>query len=610
MTRAMLVLLLLAFRCSTAWALRAPPPLDRRADLLRARAAAGVDGASLAPQPPVAVAPVASITVQVSEGEVRRGALDAASVRRAADALRAHGVVALCGGELVRGARAASDEALSLLAALQRQEGDGAVLQSRGDGRFDFRIPDAGDGEDPHAWAARLAAQARQWAAPVVRSVLSDGDGNDAHAVEESLRGCVVALPGATQQNMHADGAGPLFNVFVPLCDLASSNGPTEFVIASHAEEHAVARAPTIEWEPDVALAAPLARAGEVVIFDYRVLHRGGENAGGAPRPIFYVTLGPRGAEDDVNFRPLEERHLAPTGAREEVGRRLASTVSRRGGLGRLFAATAWSRAPMIAGAADDAAAEGYLARRFTALTLTQLQGADDAGGGARNLYFPEWMAGDWVVTQTLRNSAAPLGLAFIGGPRASVAVGEATLAEERRRVGVPVVIRLRFLRTKFGVAEDRLFNNRARLDAFAGRPVVASVEYTDTRDSSRAQTRALGGGDEDPLLTTVTYYRGPAAQKVFSLARRAEAFDGGAGWRSSEASRSIFALTNADTAPPITTDSETLLELRRAGAGVAGRLRLADYLNPTDTLYFDARNRAVAVADYDLLFTRPPATD
>ena len=75
--------------------------------------------------------------------------------------------------------------------------------------------------------------------------------------------------------------------------------------------------------------------------------------------------------------------------------------------------------------------------------------------------------------------------------------------------------------------------------------------------------------------------------------------------WLGSETTRSVFALTNTNTAPPITTDSEVLTELRRGAAGVAGRLRLADYMNPQDNLYFEAKRRAVSVADYDLEMRR-----
>ena len=147
------------------------------------------------------------------------------------------------------------------------------------------------------------------------------------------------------------------------------------------------------------------------------------------------------------------------------------------------------------------------------------------------------------------------------------------------------------------------MYNTRSRLDAFAGRAVVSSVEYAETGGNNRRGNMVLGGSADDPLITTVTYYKGPAAQKVFSVARTTEASDDL--WRGSEATRSIFALTNTNAAPPITTDSEILTELQKKGDAVVGRLRLVDYMNPQDPLYFDARRKAVSIADYDVSMTK-----
>ena len=135
---------------------------------------------------------------------------------------------------------------------------------------------------------------------------------------------------------------------------------------------------------------------------------------------------------------------------------------------------------------------------------------------------------------------------------------------------------------------------------------MVSSVEYAETGGNNRRGNVVLGGSADDPLITTVTYYKGPAAQKVFSVARTSEAA-GDDLWRASEATRSIFALTNQNAAPPITTDSEILTELRRTAgdAVVVGRLRLVDYQNPQDPLYFEARRKAVSVADYDIRLRR-----
>lgn len=60
-------------------------------------------------------------------------------------------------------------------------------------------------------------------------------------------------------------------------------------------------------------------------------------------------------------------------------------------------------------------------------------------------------------------------------------------------------------------------------------------------------------------------------------------------------------------TAPPVTTDSENIWNFERIDNDtVKGRLRLADFLNAqSDTLYFEARNRAVALSDYTLELKR-----
>jgi predicted nicotinamide N-methyase len=187
------------------------------------------------------------------------------------------------------------------------------------------------------------------------------------------------------------------------------------------------------------------------------------------------------------------------------------------------------------------------VASRFESDALVQPtvdQGRSEFSGVA-NLYYPDWMAGTWDVEQTLQRAEAPLGLKFIGGPRGDLAIAQKSLDEQRSRIGQPQKLKLRFVRTKFGVVEDRLYNTRSRLDAFAGRAVVSSVEYAETGGNNRRGNVVLGGSADDPLITTVTYYKGPAAQKVFSVARTTEASDDL--WRASEATRSIFALNRVE---------------------------------------------------------------
>ena len=218
---------------------------------------------------------------------------------------------------------------------------------------------------------------------------------------------------------------------------------------------------------------------------------------------------------------------------------------------------------------------------------------------GHENLYFPSWMEGEWDATQTLVSTKAPLGLKFVGGPNGSLEIAQKTMDEQSKRLNEPVNLKLRFVNTKFGVVEDRAFNLKSRLNNFAGKSVVASVEYADVRESNRASILAAGGTEADPLTTTLVYFKGPAAQKTFVISHGQDALDS-EDWAGYELDRSIFALTNQSTAPPVTTDTEALYSFKRAGNDrVEGRLRLAGYLNPqADSLYFDAKNRAVSLND------------
>jgi len=151
-------------------------------------------------------------------------------------------------------------------------------------------------------------------------------------------------------------------------------------------------------------------------------------------------------------------------------------------------------------------------------------------------------------------------------------------------------------------------------------------VEYADVKGSNRNAVLAAGGGDEDPLQTTVVRFKGPAAQKTFVLGHGVDGDDSGGGgageaggkddggrkWSGYEVDRNIFMLTNQNTSPPITTDSELIWSFEKVeGEGgniVRAKLRIASYLNSQqDQLYFMAKNRAVSIADYDLTLQKLP---
>jgi len=114
--------------------------------------------------------------------------------------------------------------------------------------------------------------------------------------------GLIMSHHGAEIQRWHMD-TPHLFSVgthlpphsvsvFVPLCDLVPSNGPTEFQLATHIkanlvqkQRHAIASCP----------------AGSLVCYDPRIMHRGGANQSGADRPLIYLTFSRIWYRDTLN---------------------------------------------------------------------------------------------------------------------------------------------------------------------------------------------------------------------------------------------------------------------------------------------------------------------
>ena len=260
---------------------------------------------------------------------------------------------------------------------------------------------------------------------------------------------------------------------------------------------------------------------------------------------------------------------------------------------------------------------------------------------------YPAYMEGTWDVTQTLVNVETPMGLQYAGGPNGLIDIARKGIQESKAQIGKPVQLQLRYIRCipksnvksqRFTypstttatavVLEDRLYNTRQRLNQFAGTTVVANVQYADTKASKQEVMNALyeapGPTSDVPLSTTLTYFKGPAAQKVFVLGHHDprdipnETDDAAicSSWTGYEYQRSIFALTNGSTAPPITTDTELIFQFTPVDCittttsiaatnhtrnihHIRAKLRIAGYLNPNDKYYFDVQNRAVTIQDY-----------
>ena len=178
---------------------------------------------------------------------------------------------------------------------------------------------------------------------PFVREILGGEK-----MTQMNFNGCLFSLPGAREQLWHIDGehlftSEPAFrpcgkqevdffspastesilpahclNIFVPLVDVESDNGGTEFCLGSHF--HTKFFSDDIVWQNshwkdrigfkgDVL--ALKVNAGEVLAFDYRVLHRALDHKGREIRPVLYYTFTKRWFSDAMNFADLPSLKLA-----------------------------------------------------------------------------------------------------------------------------------------------------------------------------------------------------------------------------------------------------------------------------------------------------------
>jgi len=129
-----------------------------------------------------------------------------------------------------------------------------------------------------------------------------------------TVMGCMLSQPGSQTQQWHSDGDHlsehehlPPYavNVFVPLVDVDASLGPTEFVPTTHLLFNYDPALPV----PSVTIPTP---AGECLLFDYRVKHRGLGNRGTHARPMMYITYGTKAWADRDNFSRKRYAKLPP----------------------------------------------------------------------------------------------------------------------------------------------------------------------------------------------------------------------------------------------------------------------------------------------------------
>mmetsp|Transcript_29168 Transcript_29168/g.49050 ORF Transcript_29168/g.49050 Transcript_29168/m.49050 type:complete len:258 (-) Transcript_29168:762-1535(-) len=128
-----------------------------------------------------------------------------------------------------------------------------------------------------------------------------------------SNRSLVVSLPGCGDQGWHSDGPHMstsahlpchVLNVFIPLVDIVDLNGPTEFRPGSHYYTRNLAQSMLLAKIKKTLkpVESPNLSQGSILLFDYRVLHRGLRNSSSSPRPILVFTFAKPWYKDVLNF--------------------------------------------------------------------------------------------------------------------------------------------------------------------------------------------------------------------------------------------------------------------------------------------------------------------
>ena len=168
------------------------------------------------------------------------------------------------------------------------------ICKRHGGARFDMAAP-LGNGSEASNWLSLEYA-----VGPVVKQVLSQCSSMREANVDRT--GCVVSLPDAPDQGFHADGPDAGFiNVFIPLTAVDSRNG-TELVPGSHEPRDFAFGALPWQDESQFEPLTPQLAVGDILLFDYRLRHRGLANRTASPRPVAYLVYTRAGSSDTHNF--------------------------------------------------------------------------------------------------------------------------------------------------------------------------------------------------------------------------------------------------------------------------------------------------------------------
>ena len=182
-----------------------------------------------------------------------------------------------------------------------------STVMRRAAGRYDVALPH----DDDEVLARLLPDSAAPWLG-AVRALLGD-------RARRVKAGVVFSLPGAPAQPWHADGQHPLaadgawpeawperpnaLCAFLPLVDLDDATGYTTFWPGSHRVPQRESLAHDLPTATPWATVPGKLAAGDALLYDYSVVHRGEANATEHTlRGIVYLIYANEGFVDSGNF--------------------------------------------------------------------------------------------------------------------------------------------------------------------------------------------------------------------------------------------------------------------------------------------------------------------
>ena len=127
--------------------------------------------------------------------------------------------------------------------------------------------------------------------------------------------GLIASFPGSTNQPWHGDGPHlfgrkmqcPIHavNLFIPLTDISDELGPTEFLPESHLLSNAMEADAQIKYSNKNTAGSikPLLKRGDLLFYDYRLVHRGtGNKHPNQTRLMFYMLYTKPWFNENINF--------------------------------------------------------------------------------------------------------------------------------------------------------------------------------------------------------------------------------------------------------------------------------------------------------------------